>query len=342
MDNFRVGLFRRIFIFACATAYCWLLSTNTLAGELGKATLSDKPIKVLGGRLMVRMPLGARTEARLFGIMSAPESDEHETRVVFDAGQERLVLMAHENFAFAGDDFEKDVREWVAKWSGKYRIETLQLPTRGLKAVAVIPLNAPDHSRSDDATFVEGLLVESADRTIQSLDVYVNTAAEKDLEGCKAVAHRILMSVAPGKKELQLAAGERRLFANSKDLEISITVPKNTVATKQVGPDFLVHRLIVLGRLGADSGSIGIYVGGHPSFKPGAKRGEGMIFGKNVEWHSFEQGGGLEALCKFPIPGDIPLFAHVWVQAPNDAQLGALKQASESMKLVDVKEPASR
>jgi len=60
-----------------------------------------------------------------------------------------------------------------------------------------------------------------------------------------------------------------------------------------------------------------------------------MIFGKNVEWHSFEQGGGLEALCKFPIPGDIPLFAHVWVQAPNDAQLGALKQASESMKLVD-------
>jgi hypothetical protein len=67
-----------------------------------------------------------------------------------------------------------------------------------------------------------------------------------------------------------------------------------------------------------------------------------MIFGQNVEWHSFEQGGGLEALCKLPIPGDIPLFAHVWVQAPNDAQLGALKQASESMKLVDVKEPASR
>lgn len=166
--------------------------------------------------------------------------------------------------------------------------------------------------------------------------------AEKDLEGCKAVAHRILLSVAPGKKKLQLAAGERRLFAYSKDLEISITVPKNTVATKQDGPDFLVHRLIVLGRLGADSGSIGIYVGGHPSFKPGAKRGEGMIFGQNVEWHSFEQGGGLEALGKLPIPGDIPLFAHVWVQAPNDAQLGALKQASESMKLVDVKEPASR
>ena len=130
MKDFSSSLFRRRFFLTFATAYCCLLSTNTFAGELGKATLSNKPIEVLGGRLMVRMPLGGKTVARSFDIMSAPESEEHETRVVFDAGQERLVLMAHENFAFAGDDFEKDVREWVAKWSGKYRIETLQLPTR--------------------------------------------------------------------------------------------------------------------------------------------------------------------------------------------------------------------
>ena len=202
MDDFRVGLFRRIFILACAIAYCWILSTNSLAGELRKATLSDKPIEVLGGRLMVRMPLGAKTERRPFDVMSAPEPEEHETRVIFDSGQERLVLMAHENFAFADDDVEKDVRDWVTKWKGKYRIELIQLPTPGLKAVTVIPLNVPDHTRSDDATFVEGLFVESADRTIQSLDVYVNSAAEKDLEGCKALAHQILLSVAPGKKKL--------------------------------------------------------------------------------------------------------------------------------------------
>ncbi len=144
MDDLKLNPFRRIFLLACATAYCWLLSTNTLAGELGKATLSDKPTEVLGSRLSVRMPQGSK----------------------------------------------KDVREWVAKWSGKYRIETLQLPTIGLKAVAVNPLNAPDHTRRDDATFVEGLFVVSADRTIQSLDVYVNATAEKDLEGCKAVAQK--------------------------------------------------------------------------------------------------------------------------------------------------------
>ena len=125
-------------------------------------------------------------------------------------------------------------------------------------------------------------------------------------------------------------------------MEISITVPKNTVATRQDGPDFLVHRLIVLRRLGANPESIGIYVGNHPDFHPGANKGEGLMLGKKVGWHSSRQGVGLEALCELPIPGNPPLFAHVWVQAPNDTRLGELKQVAESMKLVGVKVPASR
>jgi len=342
MKDFSVGVFRRIFIRLCAAAHCFVLSANTPAGELGKAKLSEKPIHVLGGCLSVRMLQGAKIEARPFGIMSAPESEEHETRVVFDAGQERLVLMVQESFAFAGDSFEKDVRDWVAKWKGKYRIELIQLPTKGLKRVSVIPLSTPDHTRSDDATFVEGVFVESDDRTIQSFDVFVNAAAENDTQGCEAIAHQILMSVAQGKKRLHLSGGERRLFAYAEDFEISVTVPKNMVTTKQLGPDFLVHRLIVLGRLGADSESIGIYVGNHPNFHPGARKSDGIMFGKKVEWHSLQQGGSLEALCELPIPGNLPLFAHVWVHAPDGARLGELKQVAECMKLITVKKPASK
>jgi Beta-lactamase len=84
------------------------------SGGIGKAKLAEKPVEALGGRLTVRMPQGARIEARPFPIMGSPESAEHETRVLFDAGDERLVLMVKEAFAFAGDDFEKDVKEWVA------------------------------------------------------------------------------------------------------------------------------------------------------------------------------------------------------------------------------------
>jgi hypothetical protein len=227
MKDFNVSLFRPIAILVSSTICCCILSTSTLAGELGKAKLSEKSIQVLGGRLTVRMPERARIEARPHDIMSAPETEEHETRVVFDAGQERLAFMVHETFAFVGEDFEKDVRGWVSKWKGKYR--------------------------------------------------------------------------------------------------------------KEVGPDFLVHRLIVLERLGADSGHIGIYVGNHPDFEPGAKKGEGMMFGKKVAWHSFEQGGGMQALCELPVPGESHLSAHVWVQAPRVNQLQALKQAAESMKLVEPK-----
>jgi hypothetical protein len=341
MGELSVDRFHRILIVACAAASCCVLSASNMAGELGKASLSEKPIEVLGGRLTVHMPDRASIQARPFVLMSAPEWEEHETRVIFDAGQEKLFLVVQESFAFAGDDFEKDVRDWVAKWKGEYRIEPMQLPTKGLIGVAVNPRNVPDHSRYDDATFVEGVFLVSHDRTIQSFDVCVNAAAEKDMEGCRAIGDRILRSVAPGKKKLRLGPGERRL-AFSKDMEISILVPKDTAVIRQVGPDFLIQRLIVLGRLGAESGRIGIYLGAYPEFQAGTTVDNGTIFGKKVEWHSLPDRKGLETLCKPPIPDDIPLMAQVWVQAANDAQLGLLKQAAESMKLVKVKESASR
>ena len=332
---------------ACLIVFC-LTSTPAIWGQqaaqkpsppgptegIGRARLADNPVEVLGGHLTVRMPQGARVEARPFPIMGAPESLDHETRVVFDASPERLVLLADESFAFAGDDFEQDVKEWVAQWRGKYKIEPCRLPVKALKAVAVIPVSDPDRSRSDDATFVEGLFVESGDRTIQSLDVYVNAAAEKDLKQCKAVAHQILLSVAPGKKKLDLVAGERRLSANSADLEIAVRVPKDTVATTQVGADFLVHRLIALGRLGSDSGSILVYVGGAPDYQAGPRKGEGMLLGKRVEWHTLPGGQGLQTLCELPIPGGHHVYAHIIIQASNDAQLRALRETAGSMKLV--------
>lgn len=349
---------KRLLPLACLAAFCFTATIATWGqqssqktslppestDEIGKAKLADSPIEVLGGRLTVRVPQGAKVEARLFPIMGAAESEEHETRVVFDAGQERLVLMVNESFAFAGDDFGKNVKEWVTKWKGRYRIAPLSLSIKGLKAVVIVPGIDPDHSRSGDATFVEGIFVESDDRTIQSLDVYVNAAGEKDLKNCKTIAHQILLSVAPGKKTLQLEAGERRLSAIFGDQEISITVPKDTAVTTQVGPDFLVHQLIVLGRLGSNSGSIVVYVGSAPDYDPGARQSDGVMFGKKVEWHSLKDGQGLQTLCKLPLSGaDLPpLHAHIIIQAPDGPPLKALREAAESMKLVKAKGSPSK
>ncbi len=93
-----------------------------------------------------------------------------------------------------------------------------------------------------------------------------------------------------------------------------MTVPNNTVATKQDGPDFLVHRLIVLGRLGATSGSMLIYLGGAPDYQAAVKKGDGVLFGKKVEWHALTEGEGLQTLCPLPIPGDEHLSAHIIIR----------------------------
>jgi hypothetical protein len=317
-------------------------ASPTKADRLSGAELAEKPMEVLGGRLMVRMPEGARLEPRQYPIMGAPEPESHKSRVTLKAGREKLVLMAAETFALAGDDLERDVRGWLAKGDRKYLVESLQLRGPRLKAVVVTPASDPDHSRSDDATFVEGLFVMSDGRTIQSLDVYVNAAAEKHMAACRALAHRILLSVATGKRKLEMRAGERRLSAFSKKVEISVLVDANTVATTQAGPDFLVHRLIALGPLGADSGTVGIYVGHHPDFEPGMKKGSGTMFGKTVDWHSFDKGKRLETLCGLPIPGEDGLKAHIWIQTSNHAQLETMKKTAESMKLVKSKGGVSK
>ncbi|MGO8690550.1 MAG: hypothetical protein ACLQLG_13085 [Thermoguttaceae bacterium] len=305
--------------------------------RLREAKLAEKATEVLGGRLTVRLPSGAHAEPRPHSIMAAPEPEDHETRIIFDAGPERLVLLAKETFAFAGEDLEIDVREWLAKSKFNYRAKTVPHPAKGLKAVAITPLAGLDHSFG----FVEGICVESTDRTIQTLDVYVNGVAAKDPQGCRALAHEILSSVAPGKRKLQLAAGQRRLYAYSKELEISITVDQNTVAETQDGPDFLVHRLFTIGRLGTDPDTIGVYLGNAPDFKPGAKKGSGTMFGKNIDWHLLPEGKGMETLCDLPIPGD-KLVAHVWIHAATDARLAALKKAAETLKLVKSQGPARK
>ncbi len=96
-----------LFLRSCLAVSCALVSPLAQArrssetttppqktpGAIGKAILAEKPTGVLGGRLSVRLPEGSRIEARPVPIMGAPESDEHETRVIFDAGKVRLVLL---------------------------------------------------------------------------------------------------------------------------------------------------------------------------------------------------------------------------------------------------------
>lgn len=301
-------------------------------------TLADPPLEVLGGRFFVRTPKGAAIEGRAVPIMAAAESDEVETRIVLDRGELRLVLMVNDCFALASENFEADVKKCTAKWPDACRVEPLKLAAKGPSAVSVTPMRDPDHTRSVDATFVAGAFVMSADRSIQSFDLYTNAAGEKNLVALRSVFREIVLSVAPGKKTLNLEAGERRLFVYSKDTQVLMKVPGNTVLTRRNGPDFLVYNLTEMGSLGTPAGNMLIYAGGHPNYEPGEKRGAGVLFGKAIEWRALAEGKGLQTLCDFRLPDDPELKMHIIIEAPGEAGLNALKRTAESMKLV--KSPA--
>jgi len=309
------------------------------AGRLGALEPGTASTDLLAGRLSIRMPAGARVEPRRASIMSAPAADEDETRVMLDAGPERLVLLVSELFALAPDDFAAAARKDAGPDA---QLAPLQLPSP-LRAQAVTPAKV-DATR--EAVFVLGVYVAQADRTVQHLAFYVNPAAARDVAGATALARKLAATITPGRRALTAAAGVRRLRAYGDKKDLAITLPAGWLATVQNGPDFLVHHLRQLAPLGGDGASIGVYLGGHPSYQhrqadidpARVKTSKARAFGRDVEWHEWPapdgNGSTAEAIVPLPLPGDDHLVAHVWVHAPA-AQLADVRRIAGTLSVVD-------
>ena len=104
----------------CGAAIGLILAVDSTSsgGELGKLTLQDKPLELLGGRVLMMMPEGAKVEPRkAANIMGADPSADAEGRIVLDAGSERLVLMAQETFQWADKNFKEVIEKQYANCS---------------------------------------------------------------------------------------------------------------------------------------------------------------------------------------------------------------------------------
>ena len=306
------------------------------AGALGKLQPAVTPVDLLAGRLRVRVPAGARNEARGHSIMAAPESAQQETRLVLDAGRERLVMMTYELFATAGNDLAAAVRRDLADGPAPQAVEALALP--GLRAVTVVPA-VLDLKR--EAILILGVYVALPDATVQSLAFFVNPSGAADLPGATALARRIAATLTAGPARLASLAGPRLLSDG-----LSLTVPAGYIATNQEGPDFVVHHLRKLSPLGQPAARLGLYVGGHPSYQhrqvdepPAAlKQTPGKLLGRDIEWHSWTRGRDpvqartMEAILPLSGSGVDPgLLLHVFLTAATDAELADLRQIAESL-----------
>lgn len=172
-------------------------------GKLRQLELVDWPLKLLNGRLTIRMPAGAKLEARHENIMSAAESAEEESRVVLDAGDERLIVMAYELLRTASKDFERQVKKMVDTWEmGGARIEA-----RESRGFLISPAKLDLHKT---AVPVLSVVMNHEDGLVQLLGFFVNRKAGADAAGCVKLARSIAATIAPGDKVLNLKGGPPR------------------------------------------------------------------------------------------------------------------------------------
>lgn len=316
--------------------------------SLGQLTVPKTQIDVLAGRLKVSVPAGARLQPIQHGIMAAPEADNEQTRVLIDAGDQRMVLMVYELFARAAADFEGEAQKETARFPMKVNLQKWAIsgPVRAIAYFPVVP------TKDQEANLVMGVFVSGPDGSVQNLVWYVNPAGAIQFSAASSLAESIAKTIAPGARALEITAGVRELSIYSKTKSVFVTVPQEYVVTAQHGPDFIVHHIHKLIAFGDPEASLGVYLGDHPSSNDEGFLEQGMstLFGKRVPWYqkvTNEDGSRMimaravvsvgPSLFGYALPGmrDCPSYADVFVTASNASTIEELKSIATSLRLGD-------
>lgn len=232
-----------------------LLSSFSYADDLVSLDLLNK-------RLSISMPKGSKNEARGHGTMAAPEANESETRLVFEDGENKMVVMAWELFRRAGTSYKEEVPKAFKQLS-----ESESTPFKVSTIGEHITLGIPEKPNAeDDAILYAAAFVRHNDGTIQRVVVYFNPEFHKKPNDCANQAKKIIESIKVGKRSLDLKAGERNLDIPSEGSQMVVSVPDGWTFTTQQGVDFIVHSLRKVSDFGSSSASIGVYLGGHPGY----------------------------------------------------------------------------
>jgi hypothetical protein len=244
-------------------AVFFLLATalSQAADDLAQLRVSATRAEVLAGRLVLSVPDQAESHVLQHGIMSAPESDYEQTRIVIDAGEQRMVLMVYEPFACAGPDLEGPAQKLTGHFSMRVRFQrwSLTAPLRALAYFPVVP------AKDQEANSVMGVFVAGSDESVQNLEWYVNLPAASQFDTALRLAKSIARTIAPGTRTLDTTGSERALSAYSRTKSVFATIPQAYTVTAQPGPDFIVHCIHKIVTLGNENASIGVYLSNRPS-----------------------------------------------------------------------------
>lgn len=275
---------------------------------------------LLNDRLRFKAPAGATQTPPPTNVPLADAATVMETRVSVANGDKQLTVISEELGALAPPALVERLKANSPRLAQATFRETT-LPS-GLTVVLVTHDQPPTGAGDVPLAHAFSTL---PDRTLQATRIVVNPAVmAAGGAGCVDFAARILSTLAPGKRSLDLSAGTRRLG------RFELDVPRGTLIAQQQGPDFTVYRVLVVRELGTPAPQLGIYVGRHPNYsvESNAKQVSGEVMGRSVTWFETTTNAvERETLIELP-----DTSMHLFLAASNPADAEALTKTASTLR----------
>lgn len=209
-----------------------------------EAPLSNEATKLLNNRWAVKLPPTTRVE-ELGKDQRFKDFSPARSRVIFEKGDQQLVLEVRELFAFRADDFTGRIADIMKRYANpvgmKYTISQIDRDRFLVKPSQFIGKNGLLLNRV--------LFFVNFDFTVLSVDVYGNEAALKDPVKFEALVMRILSTSEKGTRKFDMSDRTVNLVSKSGDYAIKFKVPKRYIVSvdeNDRGVNYSVRRLIPL------------------------------------------------------------------------------------------------
>lgn len=179
---------------------------------------------------------------------------------------------------------------------------------------------------SSEAVLVDSAVVVARDGTVQWVRVFLNPVlATEGGAGCASLARKLLESLEPGPRSLELGGGLRAVGSR-----FALEVPANHVMVTQWGHDFEVYYVEGVVPLGSRGPHLGIYLGGYPSRSaPGdATSTASSLFGKKTSWRRWSDDGLERAEALVALDGHWRV--HVFAGAETAGALAEVMRLAET------------
>lgn len=275
---------------------------------------------LLEDRLTIEPFAGLVASPRPHDAMSAPESEESETRLFLAEGEKAFVVFVEELFKRPSDRMAAQIRDVDPHAVGA---NVGGLSINGLDTLAIVP-RALKVER--DKALALRLYVVMPDELLVRVSFYVSPDVAADGAGCSALAKQLADTLTPAGRVLDLAGGKRSLEAG-----LSIEVPKDVAFYEQPGPDFVVYHALPITKLGAPEGNLHVYVGGHPQQPVGTPQ-DGTLLGRPTQWFDGTQGAFHAREALIAVPGKNGTFAHVFFGAEAEQLFASLERMATTLK----------